>query len=785
VTVVEADPGEIRLQGPAARRTLLVSGRTAEGRLVDLTREAAYRSGDTKVATVSGTGVVRPLADGVTRVAIEVAGRALEVSVRVEGMAAPRRFNFENDIVPVLGRLGCNASGCHGKAEGQNGFKLSVFGSDPVADHVALTRESRGRRVFPAAPERSLLLTKITGAVPHGGGVRTSRDSAEYETLRAWVAAGMPVGRPEDPHVESIRVEPRERQMTIKAHQQLRVVAHYSDGHEADVTALARFQSNQESLATVAPDGLVTMGEVPGAVAVMASFLGAADAFRALVPREGPSEDEPTWHANNFIDDLVARRLKTLNVRPSPEADDATFLRRISLDLVGTLPTPDEARRFLSDSRPDRRARLVDELFERPEFADYWALKWADVLRVDREALGRKRAYGYYRWIRDSVAANMPYDQFARAVLTAEGPLDEVGPASFYKVVPKPGDAASTLSQVFLGVRIACAECHHHPYDRWGQDDYFGMAAYFAPVAVTGGARAEELMARGQAVMKHPRTGGDVPAHSLASSPTPAPDSAEGDRRAVLARWMTAPENPWFARNLANRLWAHFLGRGLVEPVDDVRATNPPSDPDLLDALGRYLVDHKFDVRELMQAIVASRTYQASSEPNATNARDELNASRALLRRVEAEVLLDMVCQTTGVPEKFPGVPGGYRAIQLWDSKVPHYFLNLFGRPVRSSACECERNAEPSVGQVLHLLNAPGLHAKLAEEDGSIARLVRRVDDGAALVEELYLMFYSRFPTADERSAAVDFLRAGHSRREAAEDLAWSLMNTLEFLFNH
>jgi hypothetical protein len=784
VIEVAADPAVLQLRGPQASYSLLISGRTADGRLVDLTADASYRSRDAKIAAVSPPGVVHSVADGSTAVVVEAAGRTLTVPVHVEGATRPRRFNFENDIIPLFSRFGCNSSGCHGKAEGQNGFKLSVFGFDPAADYAALTKESRGRRVFPAAPEHSLVLMKASGRVAHGGGVRIRQGSSDYDTLRAWIAAGMPFGQPSDPRVVGIRVEPRERQLDMQGRQQLRVVARYSDGRAADVTAHAKFQSNNDGLAAVSAGGLVSAGEAPGEVAIMASFMGSVDVFRALVPRAPRIEHYPRLAENNFIDRLVFRKLRRLNILPSEPADDAEYLRRVYLDVIGTLPTAAEARTFLGDRRPDKRTRLVDDLLERPEFADYWALKWADLLRVDRQALGHKGAYAYYRWIRQSVAGNKPLDQLAREVITAEGPLGEVGPANFYKATAAPGLEASTLSQVFLGVRIACAQCHHHPFDRWATRDYYGMEAFFTPLRLESAPRGEVVLAAGDAQAQNPRTGETFFAHVLGAK-TPS-RAASGDRRAALAQWLTAPENPWFARNLANRAWAHFLGRGLVEPVDDFRATNPPTNPELLDALARYLADHHFDLRELVRIITASRVYQLSSRPNETNERDESNYSRALFKRPDAEVLLDMVCQTTGVSEKFRGVPAGYRAIQLWDSKVPHYFLRLFGRPARVSACECERNAEPSVGQVLHLLNSPHLHDKLTHEGGSLARLVRRTAEDGPLVEELYLTFYSRFPTDTERAVAVGYLRENkRQRRQAAEDLAWSLMNSLEFIFNH
>jgi hypothetical protein len=784
VTEVIADPAAVRLTGPGSAYSLLVHGKTAEGRLIDLTRSARFEAPTPKVATITEAGVVRAVGDGFGEVLVRAAGRTVRVAVTVADSGRPREYDFENDIVPLLSRHGCNASGCHGKAEGQNGFKLSVFGFDPAADYAALVKESRGRRVFPAAPEQSLVLTKTSGQVPHGGGLRIRRGTYEYETLRGWIAAGTPFGDPSAPRVASIRVEPHEHQLDPRGQQQLRVIARYSDAREVDVTAHTRFQSNNEGLASVSPTGLVTAGEAPGEVAVMASFMGPVDVFRTIIPRSQRIDPYPQLAENNFIDPLVHAKLKKLNILPSEPAGDADYLRRVYLDVIGTLPTAEEARRFLNDRREDRRARLVEELLRRPEYADYWALKWADLLRVDRQVLGHKRAYAFYKWIRETLEANKPYDQFVREILTAEGPLGEVAPASFYKVAAKPGEAASSLSQVFLGVRIACAECHHHPFDRWSQTDYYGMTAFFAPLGVKNSPRGEMLLAAGDPQTRNPRTGETVRAHALA---TPMPErSSAGDRRLVLADWMTSPDNPWFARNLANRLWAHFLGRGLVEPVDDVRATNPPTNPELLDALARHVVENKFDVRQLIRTITASRAYQRSSKPNATNEKDEQNYSRALFKRIDAEVLLDMVCQTTGVPEKFPGVPAGYRAIQLWDSKVNHYFLKLFGRPVRASACECERNHEPGVAQVLHILNSPELQAKFSDDSGALARMVKRHGDDGALVEELYLTFFSRLPDEKEMKVACDYLSKDRARRgQAAEDLAWGMMNSLEFIFNH
>jgi hypothetical protein len=486
--------------------------------------------------------------------------------------------------------------------------------------------------------------------------------------------------------------------------------------------------------------------------------------------------------AKNFIDPLVDAKLKKLHIVPSGPADDAEYLRRVYLDVIGTLPTPAEVRTFLADRMPDKRAKLVDVLLDRPEYADYWALQWADVLRVDRQTLGSADAYAYYRWIRQAVADNRPFDRFARELITAEGPIAEVPAAAFYKAVTKPGEAANTLSQVFLGVRVACAECHHHPFDRWSQTDYYGLSAFFTPVGVRKVGTTEVVSAQGESTATHVRSGKTVPATPLGGKPVA---STTGDRREALAGWMTRRDNPFFARNLVNRLWAHFLGRGLIEPVDDVRSTNPPTNPELLDALANHLVESGYDVKAIIRLICASRTYWVSSTPNETNRDDDQNYSRMVFKRPAAEVLMDMVTQATGVPEKFDGAPLGTRAIRLWDSKVRHYFLKQFGRPVRASACECERNAEPNIAQVLHLLNSDFVQDRLRHDDGTVARLCRTDPDDGRVVEELWLTFLSRPPRTDETKLAVEHLKKAKSRREGFEDVAWALLNTKEFQFNH
>ena len=779
---IEVTPAEVLLEGKDASMQLLVTGFDKEGRPMDLTRAATYHSSNTN-AVVSSQGVLRSRIDGQSTVTVTAAKHEITVPVTTKHTQARLTLNFENDIIPILSRYRCNTSGCHGKAEGQNGFKLSVFGFDPLADYQAIAMEGRGRRVFPGAPASSLLLRKMSGGTPHGGGVPIAPDRPEYRTMLDWITQGLPVGTDADPTVVSLELTPGTRVFKMGETQQLRALATLSDGRQIDVTELTQFQTNSPNQAVVDALGHVTAGQSPGTAAVMATYMGQVDVLQVFVPRSDQLESFPESEQANFIDGHVLQNLKQLNIIPSGPCDDEQFLRRVYIDTIGTLPTAAEARTFLNSKSENKREQLIDQLLAREEFSTYWALKWADLLRVDRLALGHENAFLYYNWIRESFQANKPLDRFARELLVAEGPLRESPAGLFYKAVPSANKRASTVSQVFLGVRIECAECHHHPYDRWGQKDYFGMQAFFTQLQYKPSKAGEMLLTSGSPVTKHPRTGESINAYALG---TDMPEqSPEGDRRLILAEWMTSPENPWFAKNVANRTWAHFLGRGIIEPVDDVRMTNPPTNPALLDSLAAHFVDAEFDFRQLVKTILMSATYQRSPDVNPTNQRDEQNYSRYLFKQLEAEVLLDAISQVTGRPEKFEGVPAGSRAIELWDSSVPNYFLKVFGRPVRATACECERVSEPTISQVLHVINSPAIQKKLSHQDGRIRAIAANFADNKSAVEEIYLTCFARYPSAEELKAAVKYLDEAQERQLGLEDVTWSVMNSLEFLFNH
>ncbi len=696
---------------------------------------------------------------------------------------------FEHDVLPILTRAGCNAGACHGKARGQNGFQLSLLGFDADFDFNALTQEARGRRVLPSSPENSLFLLKPTAKVAHGGGKRLDPHDPSYDVLRRWVAAGTPRDTKDTPKLTKITVEPAEQVLDNLAEQPLVVTGYYSDGTRVDVTHLTIFQSNESAVAAVSANGRIKAGPLPGEAAVMARFMEKFAVCNVTIPLKGnvPAELYAKLPRNNFIDGHVWHKLQELGITPSEAAGDATFLRRAYLDAIGRLPTPAEARTFLADHATDKRAKLVAHLLEQPEYADYWANKWADLLRPNPYRAGIKAVYNLDAWLRQSFRDNKPYDQFVRAIVTAQGSTFRNGPAVVFRDRREPDEVTTMLSQLFLGIRLDCARCHHHPFEVWSQDDFYSLAAYFANVGrkgtgisppISGG--EEVIFNGGKGVVKHPLTGAVMtPRPLFGQAKAIEPD---GDPREVLADWMLADDNPYFARVIVNRVWADLMGRGLVDPVDDLRATNPPSNGPLLDALAQDFRKQGYDLKKLIRTIMTSHTYGLSSHPTDRNAADTRNYSRHYRQRLRAEVLLDAVCDVTQVPETFAAMPTGSRATQLWTFRAQSVFLDSFGRPDPNQDPPCERTTETTVVQALHLMNSPNLQRKVASDDGRAARLAAKAKTPEEMVDELYLACYSRLPDETERAACQKIIaKPGVTRRQAAEDILWALLNTPEF----
>jgi len=783
--VVYSIPASISLTTPGSYATLIVESKNKNGLITDLTDEVSARIENPEIAMLF-QGRVYGKKAGATRLLVDVQGQQLVVPVSFNPTPIALSPTFYHDIEPILARHQCNSSGCHGKAEGQNGFKLSVFGSDPDFDFGSIFLDSRGRRVMTEAPANSLFVRKMSGMISHGGGARIPDNNPDYQTVINWIKGGAPKTNDAIPDVVGIEVQPPFRIIKGGAKQKLTVFATLKDGTRKEVTSHARFFSNHEALAAVDIHGTVSTNEIPGEAVILVTYRNKTSVFRAILPAVHPYTAGKKYSNENWIDHLIQTKLDTLRIPASPLSKDEEFVRRVFLDITGTLPNSSDLKAFLANTSADKRSKLVQDLLNKPAYSDYSALVWSDLLRVDRQTLGTKQAYAYYRWLKNSFSENKPLDKLAFEILSAQGYLDEHPEGSFYKVVKSPGELSSSFAQIFLGVRIACAECHHHPFDKWTQADYLGMQSFFTGVRSKNAGKREILVGDNTSPGSNARYKEKVFAHALGQ---PLPEvQPKGDARQLFAQWVVNPENQWFARNAANRIWAHLFGHGLVEPIDDFRDTNPASHPELLVKLANYLIENKYDAKALIKLITSSETYQRASTPVPGNESDEWNYSRFLLKSMPAEVLFDAISQTTGVPGDFEGYPTGTRAIQLWDSRYQDYFLKVHGRPLRVSSCSCERQKEPGIAQVLHELNSPELHRKLSHEQGKIARLIAGKSTQKEIVEELFLSYFSRFPDKSELELANEVLAKAKdptSKREALEDLAWGMMNSLEFLFNH
>lgn len=777
-------PAKIVLDSPEASQQLIVT-LDANGERRDVTSKVQVIVGDDAIATIQRGALVRPRAEGQTEVTVKLGNDSVRVPVQVVRQRNPDPVSFRNEIIPILTKARCNSGGCHGKAEGQNGFKLSIFGFDAESDYAALMKNGRGRRISLTRPETSLLLMKGSSQVPHGGGRKIEADGYRYHRMLRWIREGARIDdeASETGQIVSIEVQPREQILLANGTQQLRVDAIDREGVRRCVTVEAEYESNAVAIADVDHRGLIQASDIPGEAAILVRYLGHVTSCRVTLPR--PEVDFKRPAESNFIDGHVWDQLARLGIQAGSNASEAEFLRRVYFDTIGTLPTANEARQYLADKSPDKRDRLIEELLNRSEYVDYWTMKWLDILRADQLKVTPQGTVAMQRWLRHSFQNNVSFDQMARELLTVQGSTTAEGPGAFYKILKQPDEMSRAVSQLLLGVRIECAQCHHHPSERWSQADYTALAGFFTGVKLKKLPNGTEaVVSLGGKDLPHPRTGEPVPAKALGA----AEPSLEGvtDRRVALADWMTQPDNDFFARAIANRLWAHYFGRGLVEPVDDMRETNPATNEPLMNALSQHMVDVGFDLKAFTRTLLKSRVYQLGSEANDSNRDDQQNFSHAAYKALPAEALLDAISQSTGVAEKFNGWPEGYRAIQIWDNRMPSYFFTIFGRPVRATVCECERSGEPSISQALHLLNSPEIMAKIQHRNGTARRLAESELTTDELIDELYLTTLSRFPNDEERSLMREaFVEQESSRQAAVEDVLWALLNTKEFIFNH
>ncbi|MFM7541578.1 MAG: DUF1549 and DUF1553 domain-containing protein [Planctomycetota bacterium] len=755
----------------------------------DATRKAAYSSKDSKVAKVDSRGYVSPAGNGSTAIVVSLDGQSLSIPVEVKGYGDGRKVDFRTEVQPLLSKLGCNAGGCHGKASGQNGFKLSLFGFDSPFDHAAIVKEARGRRLMASSPDKSLFLLKATGQVPHGGGRKLKPESPEYSTLLQWIVAGAPYSAPDVPTVTRLSIVVADRVMTRDQTQQLAVLAHYSDGTRRDVTRQSEFAGNLDVVASVDSEGLVRAGANSGEAAIMARHMGHVAVFRALVPHAPPLASIDGFQPATKIDELVMSKWKRLGLKPSPVCDDSTFLRRLTVDLAGRLPTVEETRAFLSDNSADKRTKAVDRLLDGGDYPAYFAMKWGSILRNSNLAGAEKAAYAFHNWIKDSISRNKPYDEFVRGIVAAAGEWPDSPAINWYwqNRDDQLHQTTADVAQIFLGIRLQCAKCHHHPYERWGQADYYGLAGFFTRLGRKSFGEPPPYFSSANATTgeRDPLTG-KVPEPKYPDGAAPK-FSPEEDPRHALVDWMVRPDNPFFAKALSNRLWGHFFGRGIVQEVDDLRETNPPSNPELLDHLAGEFLRSKFNMKALIRQMLVSRVYQLSSEPTGHNRTDAQNFARYYARRMPAEVFHDAVNQVCESRQEFNGMPRAARAVDLPHENFGSYFLDVFDRPKRVSVCECERSTSATLAQVLLLSNSEEMENKVASGEGRVARMIKAGMDDSAMVEELFLAARCRLPSPKEKQRAMAHL-AGAEKAEKAkalEDIVWALLNTRDFVFNH
>ncbi len=785
---IEAFPKEIRLESAADFHRAIAIVRMKDESTHDVTRQAKWTLADPEIALLKGS-TLTPKKDGSTVLRIEYRGLKTEIPVTVRDAEKPRQVSFQLDVMPVLTASGCNTGSCHGSARGQDGFHLSLYGFDPKGDHFRLTTEMAGRRVNTALPEESLLVTKAVGSVPHTGGKLIQPDSASYRTLVEWIRNGAAYDADGIAQPTSIEVRPKELVMTGEdVRVPFTVRATYSDGSDRDVTSLATFStSNDNSVAIGKSDGLA-VSKNRGEAFLLARFHTFTEGSQAIVVPASTTYQRPQVPENNYIDKLVHEKLNKLRIVPSDLSDDESFLRRVFLDVVGLPPTVEERTAFLADTRPDKRDVLVDSLIARKEFTEMWVMKWAELLQIRTfnngpQQVSYKAALNYYQWLRERIAGNVPFNVIIREILSAKGGTFSSPATNYFQIEQDVLKLTENTAQVFMGTRIQCAQCHNHPFDRWTMDDYYGFVSFFSQVKRKPAEDPRErIIFDGGGETQHPVTKQNMKPKFLGG---PEPDLKNGSRREALAQWLASNENPWFARNVVNIVWAHFLGVGIVDPVDDMRISNPPSNPELLDELAKRFVSYNYDLKKLVRDICTSRTYQLSTRVNETNATDTRNFSHAMVRRVRAEVLLDCISRVTATPNKFKGLPLGARAVQIADGNTSNYFLTTFGRATRATVCSCEVKMEPNLSQALHLLNGDTTQQRI-RQGKVVESMLQQKKEPREIIRSLYLTALSREPTDMELEKLLAAVPAEPApRKEALEDIFWALLNSKEFIFNH
>lgn len=782
-TRIDVFPPDVHLSTAADRQRIVVVAARADGVTEDVTAKAKLMVTDAKLAKLEGT-TLHPVADGQTNLAVEYGGHTAAIPVVVKEAAAARPVSYQLDVMPVFMRAGCNVGSCHGSASGKDGFHLSLFGYDPQSDYHSLTREIGFRRLNLALPQRSLLLEKAVGEVPHTGGKRFEKDSDYYRTLLSWIEAGAPKDPGEVPAVESIELFPKQVVLEgSEARQQFIVRAKYSDGSDRDVTDLVAFLSNNDNSAPIDDNGLVT-AKNRGEAFVLARFETKTVGSQILVLPAGLEYTPPDAKPVNYVDALVNAKLQKLRILPSELCSDEVFLRRVSVDITGMLPTEDEYRQFVADASADKRAKLVDRLLGRKEFAEIWAMKWAELLMVkSNNQVSYKSAFLYNDWLTEKISNDVPLDKMVQELLTASGGTFRNPATNFYQVETDTLKTSENVAQVFMGIRVQCAQCHNHPFDRWTMDDYYSFAAFFGQI---GRKQAEDyretiVFNQGGGEVRHPVGNRPMEPKFLGG---PKPETQGKDRRELLAQWLTAPDNPFFSTSVANRIWAHFFGLGIVDPVDDMRVSNPPSNPELLDALGKKLVEYQYDFKKLVRDICNSHAYQRSTVRNASNEKDERNFAHGNVRRIQAEMLLDCVTQATQTKDKFQGLPLGARAVQIADGTTANYFLTTFGRSKRETVCACEVNNDPTLSQALHLLNGDTVDSKIVAGK-LIPSLLAAKKSPDEILSTLYICCLSREPSPEELAKVKKAIEGVDNQQQALEDIFWALLNSREFLFNH